>query len=275
MKIDAHNHFWRYHPAAYPWITDELALLKRDYLPSEFQKVLAGNGLAGTVAVQAAQNEQETDFLLTLAEQHDFIRGVVGWVDLQSPQVGARLAHYAQNPKVKGMRHLVQDEADPAFMQRPAFMRGIAALVTHNLTYDILVFHHQLPSAIQLVEHFPNQKFVLDHLAKPAIAAGAMQPWARHVRALAAHENVWCKVSGMVTEADWQHWKPADFAPYLDVVFEAFGAGRILYGSDWPVCLLAADYGVVAQIVADYIAALSPAEQKGVWGGNATRFYGI
>lgn len=272
-SIDAHQHFWQFDAGRDAWITPDMAAIRRDFLPADLAPILHQHGLDGCVAVQASQHEAETDWLLSLAATHDFIRGVVGWVDLQADNIGERLAHYAQFDKLKGFRHVLQGEADRALMLRPAFRRGLAALASHGFTYDLLILPDQLGYAAELADAFPHQPFVLDHLAKPLIKAGELEPWRRDVQALAARGNVLCKVSGLVTEADWQHWQPADFRPYLDVVFAAFGPGRVLFGSDWPVCNVAGGYGRMHALVADYVAQLSPGEQARFWGDNATAFY--
>ena len=231
------------------------------------------HGLDGCVAVQASQSEAETDWLLALAGEHDFIRGVVGWVDLRAENIHERLAHYSRFEKLKGFRHVLQGETDRALMLRPEFRRSLAALYQHGFTYDLLLLPDQLGFAAELAGAFPTQPFVLDHLAKPLIETGELEPWRRDIQGLATHENVLCKVSGMVTQADWQHWQPADFWPYLDVVFEAFGPNRVLFGSDWPVCNVAGGYGRMHALVADYVTQLTPTEQARFWGDNATAFY--
>jgi L-fuconolactonase len=272
-RIDAHQHFWQFDPVRDAWITADMAVIQRDFLPADLAPVLQEHGLDGCVAVQASQSEAETDWLLALAGEHDFIRGVVGWVDLRAENIGERLAHYSHFEKLKGFRHVLQGETDRALMLRPEFQRGVAALYPHGFTYDLLVLPDQLGFAAELAGTFPAQPFVLDHLAKPLIRAGRMEPWRRDLQGLAAHENVLCKVSGMVTEADWQHWQPADFWPYLDVVFEAFGPNRVMFGSDWPVCNVAGRYGRMHALVADYVTQLTPDEQARFWGDTATAFY--
>lgn len=273
MIIDAHQHFWHYDAARDSWITDEMAVLKRDFLPADLQKEFAANGVEGSVAVQAAQSEEETHFLLQLAAQHPFIKGVVGWCDLRADNLAERLAYFSQFEKLSGFRHVVQSEPDDDFLLRPDFLRGIAMLKEFNFTYDILIYPKQLPAAIRFVEKFPEQPFVLDHIAKPFIKAGVTQPWAAQIRELATYKNLHCKVSGMVTEADWQNWQSRHFKAYLDVVFEAFGADRILYGSDWPVCRLAADYKQVKDILAAYTSNFSSLERVNIFSLNARRFY--
>lgn len=251
-----------------------MAVLKRDFLPGDLQPLLARRGYQACVAVQAELSVAETHWLLDLADHHPFIAGVVGWVDLTAPDVAATLAPLAKRPKLKGIRHVVQAEKDD-YMLRADFQRGLAALAPLGLTYDILVYHRQLPAAQSLVETFPRQKFVIDHVAKPDIAGGLRSPWATRMRALARHANVFCKVSGMVTEADWHLWSPAQLAYYLDVVFEAFGPDRIMIGSDWPVCTLAADYDRTMAVVEDYVSRLPSHAADAVLGGTAARFYNL
>ncbi len=275
MRIDAHQHFWQYSPAEYGWIDGTLTDLKRDFLPADLVPLLAANGFDGTVAVEARQSLAETDWLLKLAEDYDFIKGVVGWVDLQAEDVGAQLEKYAEQHKLKGIRHAVQGESDDHFMLRPEFLRGLGLLHGFGLTYDLLLFPRHLPIALDVVRRFPNQKFVLDHIAKPSIKAGVIDPWARDLRELAQFGNVCCKVSGMVTEADWENWQAADLRPYLDVVFDAFGADRLLFGSDWPVCTVAATYERVVGIVRDYVGQFPAEAHDRVFGGNASAFYNL
>ncbi|TPG71847.1 amidohydrolase family protein [Hymenobacter nivis] len=275
MRIDAHQHFWQYNAQRDAWITPDMAAIRRDFGPDDLGPLLAQHGFGGCVAVQASQSEAETDWLLTLAAAHPFIKGVVGWVDLQAPDVAERLAYYQQFGKLKGFRHVLQGEADRALMLTPAFRRGLTALGPLGFTYDLLILPDQLRYAGQLAAAFPQQRFVLDHLAKPPIKAQEIDAWARDVRALAAHGNVWCKASGLLTEADWHAWQPQDFRPYLDVVFEAFGTGRVLFGSDWPVCNVAGGYAAAVGVAQGYVAALSASEQAGFWGGNAASFYSI
>lgn len=274
MKIDAHQHFWRYDAAQYPWIP-EGSPLHRDWLPADLAKLQAPLGFDGSVAVQARQGIEESDWLLGLADADPRVKAVVGWVDLRSPDVAKDLARLARHPRFAGVRHVVQDEPDDDFMVRPDFLRGISMLRRFDLTYDILIYPRQLPAALQLVAQFPDQPFVLDHIAKPGIKDGALSPWREQIRELARSENVLCKVSGMVTEADHRAWKAADFRPYLDVVFEAFGPSRLMWGSDWPVCLFAAGYAQCIELLGDYAGALGDAEKEALFGGNCARFYGI
>ena len=252
-----------------------MAVLKRDYLPHNLIPELHANGIDASIVVQADQSEAETEFLLELAGEHSQIAGVVGWVDLLSESVGERLRRFSQFRKLRGFRHILQSEPDDRFMMRKQFLHGIGCLAQYGFTYDILIYPRHLPIAVEFVQTFPEQKFVLDHLAKPPIKTGEINTWARDIRVLAAHPNVWCKLSGMVTEADWKSWNHFDFEPYLDVVFEAFGTDRLMFGSDWPVCLVAATYSQVSKIVQDYTRDLSTDEQAQIFGQNAAHFYGL
>lgn len=275
MRIDSHQHFWNYSAAEYPWIGLGMERLARDYLPEDLAPLLAAEGIHGSVAVQARQSVAESHWLLKLAQDHPLVKGVVGWVDLRSDRVGDDLHALAANPTFVGVRHVVQDEPDPRFVLGSDFGRGLRELHQHGLTYDLLLYPDQLPAAIELVGLVPEQPFVVDHLAKPRIAAGEIEGWERDLRAIARHDNVCCKVSGMVTEAARRGWKWDDFTPYLDVVLEAFGPARLMVGSDWPVCLLAGEYADVAAIPRDYFGRLSADEQAQIHGGTATRFYGL
>ena len=283
MRIDSHQHFWSYDASEYPWIGESMGVLRRDFLPPDLEPHLAAHGLDGSVAVQARQSLAETRWLLQLAREHARVvvpvmgpvMGIVGWVDLCSEEVGAQLAELGPDPLLVGVRHVAQDEPDDRFLVRADFQRGIARLAEHGLRYDLLVYPRQLPAAEELVRAFPEQPFVLDHVAKPPIAEGRLDPWRDDLRRLAEHPNVCCKVSGLVTEADWKSWRPADFGPYLEVVREAFGEERLMYGSDWPVCLVAGDYGAVAGLAESFAAELSEEGRRAFFGGNAARFYGL
>ena len=272
-RIDSHQHFWRYNPGEYPWMGEAHAPLKIDYLPPDLQPLLAATSMDGTVAVQARQNLRETEFLLELADQYDLLRGVVGWVDMRADDVEAQLERFAGHRRLVGLRHIVHDEADDRFMLGGNFLRGLAALRQFDLRYDLLLFPRHIPVAIQVVKRFPEQLFVLDHIAKPFIKDGTLEPWRRDIRQLASCDNVWCKVSGMVTEAAWGAWTQDDYKPYLDVVFDCFGVDRLMFGSDWPVCTLSGSYSEVVGIVENYIAALSADEQAKIMGGVAVDFY--
>jgi L-fuconolactonase len=271
MKLDSHQHFWNYDAAQYPWIPKG-SPLHRDWLPADLAPLLAAAGLDGCIAVQARQTLEDSRWLLSLADAAPIIRGVVGWADLRSPRVHEDLAVLAKHPRFSGIRHVVQDEP-VGFLLGADFQRGIGHLHQFGLTYDILIRAEQLPSAVALARAFPDQPLVLDHIAKPPIKAGALSPWREQFRELAQSPNVMCKVSGMVTEARHDGWKAEDFRPYLDVVFAAFGPERLMFGSDWPVCLLAASYAQVHALVADYTRTLSAEQQAAIFGGNAARFY--
>lgn len=273
MRIDAHQHFWHFDPEEYEWIDDRKAAIRRDFGPEELKPLLEARGLDGSVAVQARQSVEETEALLRIADEHDFVRGVVGWVDLASEDAPAQLKRFKAHPRFKGVRHVAQDEPDDRFLVRPDFVRGIALLEDFDLAYDILIFPRQLPAAVELVGKFPRHRFVLDHIAKPPIASHALEPWAAQVWMLAEHDNVYCKLSGMVTEASWEDWLPEHFHPYLEVVFDAFSPERLMIGSDWPVCTLAGRYERVMDIVLDYIAERPEAEKDAILGGNAAEFY--
>ena len=274
MRIDAHQHFWRFHPIQYEWITHEMKVIRRDFTPADLHPLLKESQLAGCVAVQSDQSENETLTLVQLAEQNDFIKGIVGWVDLMSANIHDRLTNFVQHKRIKGFRHVVQGQAD-GFLLQKNFLRGIASLAEFGFTYDVLIYPNQLPEAISFVQRFPDHKFVLDHLAKPYIKKGILEPWKKHIVELASFENVCCKLSGMVTEADWHNWKPDNFTPYLDIVLNSFGPKRVLYGSDWPVCLVASSYQQQLAIVENYIGRLSVAEKKAIMGDNAVQFYNL
>ncbi len=275
MKIDSHQHFWNYDPQNYGWINSEMSVLKRDFLPADLLQELNQNGLDGSVAVQASQTEFETEYLLGFARNYEFVKAVVGWVDLRSKNIDERLQHYQGAPKLAGFRHVVQDEPDENFMLRKDFQNGISLLEKYGFTYDILIFPNQLEAALQTIKNFPNQKFVVDHIAKPRIKEGIIEPWGHLMGQIAACDNVWCKISGMVTEADWQNWSKDDFTPYLDLVLGAFGTDRIMFGSDWPVCLLAGKYEEVKGVVDDYFQGFSDNEKSKIFGENAAAFYEI
>ena len=275
MRIDAHQHFWKYTPEEYGWITEEMAGLRRDFLPDDLAPLLQQIDFDGSIAVQARQSLEETEWLLALSERHDFIRGVVGWVDLRSPQVRTQLETLAPHPKLCGVRHVVQDEPDDAFMLQPVFLRGLALLQDFGLAYDLLLYPRHLPVAVQVTEMFPEQTFVLDHLAKPAIKDRAISPWQEDLQELARFPNVFCKLSGMVTEAHWGRWQAEDFLPYLDVALEAFGSNRVMVGSDWPVCTLSGDYASVMGIVMDALESLPEEARRQILGANCLRAYGL
>ena len=277
MKIDAHQHFWRYNPEGYSWITEDMPALKQDRLPEHLKQPLFGSGFEGCVAVQARQSEAETDFLLDIAANTGFVKAVVGWVALREEGLESRLKHYAQFDALKGFRHIVQDEPEDDFILGEAFIRGVKALQEFGFTYDILVFERQLPAAVRFLEHFDDdQLFVLDHIGKPEVGKGMSRRWKDSISEMARHPNVCCKVSGLITEADWNNWKAEDFYPFLEHVLESFGVERLMVGSDWPVCLLAADdYRQAVGVAEGFFSGLGEEERALVFGGNATRFYGI
>lgn len=275
QRIDAHQHFWCFEPVRDSWITEEMALLQRDFGPGDLEPLLREAGIDGCVAVQAVQSEAENEFLLSLAKEAPFIKGIVGWVDLQAANIAERLAHYRQFPLVKGFRHVLQGEKDRALMLRPPFQRGIEALGKAGYTYDLLIFPDQLAFSTELAMMHPQQKFVLDHLGKPNIKTGEVAGWMKDLQVLSTLPNVSCKLSGMVTEADWKAWTRDDFRRVLDTAVAAFGTGRILFGSDWPVCQVAASYSDTLGIVQDYFSTFSKSEQDAFFGGNATAFYNL
>lgn len=274
MRIDSHQHFWKFDPIRDAWIDASMEKIARDFLPEDLKPLLDQSKIDGCVAVQADQSETETEFLLDFAGRYDFVKGVVGWVDLRSPQLSERLEHYCNNSFFKGVRHIVQAEKD-GFMLQESFLKGIQQLKDFNLTFDILIFPHQLEEAVALVKKNPEQAFVLDHIAKPYIKDKKIDQWAKHINQLAAHQNVNCKLSGLLTEADWNHWQEEDFTAYLTVIMKAFGADRLMYGSDWPVCLLAGSYPHVVRIVENFISSLSTDDQKKIMGQNAHHFYNL
>jgi len=273
MRIDAHQHFWKFDPRRDSWITDEMSILKRDFSPEDLAPELAARNIDGSVAVQTAQSEEETSYLLELAAHSTRIAGVVGWVDMLSARAEERLRYFSKFERLRGFRHIVQSEPDDRFLLNPDFLRGIRLLRKFDFTYDILIYPRQLPAAVEFAAKFPEQRFVIDHMAKPEIKARKTKEWAAQMRSIAANPNVFCKVSGLVTEADWKNWHAGDFKYYLDVVFEAFGAERLMFGSDWPVCLLAGSYRHIVELVEDYVRSNAPARLENIFGGNATSFY--
>jgi L-fuconolactonase len=275
VRIDAHQHFWRYDAREYGWIDDSMAALRRDFLPADLHDEMTRAGFDACVAVQARQTLEETRWLLALAAAHPFIAGVVGWADLQSSDVHAQLKELAANPKLVGVRHIVQSEPDDRFLLRREFCDGLAVVGELGLAYDLLVYSRHLPVATELARRLPGQRFILDHLAKPAVRSREIRAWAADMRQLAGCPNVSCKLSGLVTEADWAAWTPAQLRPYLDVAFDAFGADRLLIGSDWPVCTVAADYARTMAVVIEYLADRPARERDAVLGGNAQRFWNL
>lgn len=275
MTIDSHQHFWNYEPIKHEWIDESMAVIRKDFTPSDLKLVYDQNNIDGCVAVQADQTLEETDFLLDLASSNDFIKGVVGWADLRSENIENTLVSYQDQDKLKGFRHVVQGEADHNFLLRPNFTRGISLLEKYNYTYDILIFPHQLGATLEFVKQFPNQKFVIDHIAKPYIKDGFFDGWAAMIKEVSNYENVSCKLSGMITEADFNTWTEQQIHPYMEVVLNSFGAERTMYGSDWPVCLVAGNYTRVKNLTTEFIAKLSTTEQKAIMGDNAIQFYNL
>lgn len=274
-KIDSHQHFWNYDPKKHAWINDDMSVLKRDFLPPDLKNEMDKVNIDGCVAVQADQTEEETDFLLEQAQLYDFVKGVVGWLEIRADDFEERLTTYLENDYLKGLRHIVQDEPDDRFLLQPEFVRGIEILGRYDITYDILIYARHLPVAVEFASKFPDQPFVLDHIAKPKIREREIDQWEKGIRQLAQHPGMYCKVSGMVTEADWEVWQPDDFKPYLDVIFDAFGTDRLMFGSDWPVCTLAAEYEEVYGLVSNYLQDMNDEQKEQVFGKNATRFYSL
>jgi L-fuconolactonase len=274
-RIDAHHHLWRYSAEEYGWLDESMSELRRDFLPKDLMREIAAAGIDGTIAVQARQTMEETRWLLRQAEECDAIRGVVGWAPIAGEDFPEVMEEFEDRPKLRGLRHVIQGETDEHYILREDFNSGIRAMLGSGLVYDLLIYERQLPQAIRFVDEHPEQVFVLDHIAKPMIAAGVMEPWRRRMRELGQRENVWCKVSGMVTEADWSGWSVETLRPYLDVVVEAFGVGRLMVGSDWPVCLVACEYGRWFEMLRDYFAGFSEAEREAVFGGTALEVYGL
>ncbi|WP_303318057.1 amidohydrolase family protein [Flavivirga abyssicola] len=275
MIIDSHQHFWNYEPVKHEWIDDSMSVIRKDFIPGDLKEVYAENGIDGCVAVQADQTLVETDFLLDLASKNDFIKGVVGWIDLRADNLETVLETYKAYEKLKGFRHVVQGEKDSNFLLRSNFLRGISILEKHNYTYDILVFPHQLGAVLEFVKRFPNQKFVIDHIAKPYIKDGFYDGWAVLMKEIGKHKNVYCKLSGMITEADFNTWTPAQIHPYMNLILEVFGTERIMFGSDWPVCLVAGNYKRVKALITEFIAKMSITEQNAIMGNNAIKFYSL
>ena len=275
MKIDSHQHFWNYHPVKDAWISDNMKEIQQDFMPADLLPLLQQNDIDGCIAVQADQSKEETHFLLQLAQDNDFIKGVVGWVDFRSNKIEERLQYFSQFEKLKGFRHIVQGEPKDDFLLRDDFCNGIAQLEKYNFTYDLLILPIHLPFAVNFVKRFPKQNFVIDHLAKPNFKANDFSEWERGISELALHKNVYCKVSGMVTEADWKNWKAADFNYCLDVLVSNFGIDRLMFGSDWPVSLLAASYEESTAIVKNYFSKFSRQDQDKIWGANAMKFYNL
>ena len=275
MIIDTHHHLWNYNPVEFDWIDDEMAAIRKSFLPADLQATLPNTGVEGVVTVQARQSLEETNWLLKLASENDFIKGVVGWVPLADESIQQILEEYKSSPWLKGVRHVVQGEPDPEFILGKDFNKGISLLKNYNLTYDILIFEHQLANTIRFVDQHPEQQFVVDHIAKPKIKKNELEPWAKNVKELAKRENVSCKISGMVTEADYKLWTEEQLNPYFETILEAFGPSRLLFGSDWPVCLVATNYSNWLELVKKTISNFSKEEQDFILYKNAQRIYNI
>ena len=275
MTIDAHHHLWRYTPLEFGWIDEPMQALRRDFLPEDLKTAMATAGVDGSIAVQARQTLEETRWLLDLAEATDAIRGVVGWAPIAGEEFPGCMEEFDGREKLKGLRHVIQGEKDEHYVLREDFNSGIRTLAGSGLVYEILIYERHLADTIYFVDEHPEQVFVLDHVAKPLIAAGRLEPWAARMRELALRQNVWCKVSGMVTEAKWDAWSPETLKPYLDVAVDAFGPERLMAGSDWPVCLVASGYAQWWQVLRDYFAEFSEAERAAVFGGTAINVYGL
>ncbi len=274
MIVDSHVHFWRYDRDRDGWITEAMAVLQRDFLPADFEPLARGHGIDGVVAVQAAQSEEETRFLADLAAGHPLIRGVVGWIDLKDPGLAGRLEAWADRPVVKGWRHIVQAEPE-GFLGRRDFRRGVATIGRRGYTYDLLIYHHQLEEAAAFVEALGDQRLMLDHCAKPDVRSDSLAPWEKEMRRIARHPGVHCKLSGLLTEARWRGWTEEDLRPYIDVVLDAFGPERLVFGSDWPVVLLSGDYSDWMRVVESCLAPLGAELRQAVFGANAARFYSL
>lgn len=276
MKIDSHQHFWEFDKILdKSWINDSMSVLRQDFSPAQVQPLMLENGIEGCVAVQADQTEDETHYLLGLAEKHSIIKGVVGWVDFRAPDINERLEYFSGFKALKGFRHIVQAEKEDDFLLRKDFCDGISLLKKYNFTYDVLIYPRHLKHAIKFIEKFPDQKFVIDHIAKPFIKAQAIDEWKEDLKIFGKYENVYCKMAGLVTEADWYKWKFADFSSYISITLDIFGTDRVMFGSDWPVCLPSASYSQVCEIIEKNTTFLSLKEKEKLWGLNCSDFYGI
>ncbi len=273
MVIDTHQHFWIYDQNRHAWIDDDMKRIRRNFLPEDLKPVLDKNKIDGCIAVQADQTEAENEFLLGLTKKNDFIKGIIGWVDFRSEEIEQKLGYYSEMEIIKGFRHIVQGEPDHNFLLRPDFLNGISKLEKYGFVYEILVFPHQLGAVLEFVKRFPNQKFVIDHLAKPYVKDGFSEGWKVMMKEIAKCKNVYCKVSGMITEADYRTWNYDQLKPYIEAVLEYFGPERLMFGSDWPVCLVAGEYEQVREIAEKVVSQFSPSEQKAFWGQNAIEFY--
>ena len=275
MRIDAHQHFWKYTPATHGWINDEMSVIRKDFLPNDLEPILSKHHIDGTIAVQADESINETAFLLSLSEKHDFIKAVVGWIDLRSTEVNDQLAYYKQFNKIVGFRCIMQGQPDEAYLSNTNFIKNLNSLKEFNYTYDLLVYHHQLPSLLKLIDKVPENKLILDHIGKPNIKEKKFSKWKENIFELAKHPGIYCKLSGMITEANYSTWIYDDIVPYMDVVGEAFGTDRICFGSDWPVCLVAGQYDKMIGIVEKWASQLNSKTQEQIFGLNTCTFYNI
>lgn len=275
MIIDSHQHFWKYNSVRHSWIGDDMAVLKNNFMPADLEPLLKSNGVDACVAVQAEESEEENNFLLQLAEENNFIKAVVGWIDMPAENIESKLQQYKRFEKMKGFRYVLQDKPKRDLMLSPLFKKNLSYLNEYGFTYDILILKDQLIFADELVKQFPRQKFVMDHLAKPAVKMKELKEWKKDITTIGKNENVYCKLSGLVTEADWENFSQNDFIPYVETVLEVFGSKRLMYGSDWPVCLLAASYSTTFNLAKQFISALSLHEQNDIMGNNAVSFYNL
>ncbi|MEM9936393.1 MAG: amidohydrolase family protein [Bacteroidota bacterium] len=276
MRIDAHQHFWQYDPAQYTWMGEGKEKIQKDFLPPDLQPLLERAELDACVAVQARSSMEETLFLLALAKKYKFVQGVVGWVDICSPDLEKHLSELQEHALLKGFRHVVQDEPDEDFVVQEAFIHGVHTLLQEGYTYDILVYEKHFPVVVSFLEQFSTGTFILDHLGKPDLSGEMSQNWQEGVRQMARYPTLYCKLSGLVTEADWASWKYDQLAPYLEVAVEAFGTDRVMFGSDWPVCLLAADsYQQVYEIIHKFFRGFSSEEKENIFGINAVKAYNL
>lgn len=275
MRIDAHQHFWKYDPQKHGWINDEMAAIRKDFFPEDLIGELSNAGIDGTIAVQAVETEHENEFLLSLAENHEFIKGVVGWADLRSPLAEQQVARLSANKKLVGFRCVMQGKEDSEYLTHPLFAEQVRMLNRYDKTYDLLVYHDQLASLIRFTDQLPDNKLMLDHIAKPNIKEQDIKTWAAHMEILSRNPNIYCKMSGMITEADYRHWTYEDILPYMEIALTHFGVDRVCFGSDWPVCLVAGTYSQVFGVVNAFISRLSTTEKEKILGLNATQFYKI
>ena len=275
MRIDAHQHFWKYAPTTHGWINDEMAVIRRDFLPNDLEPILSKHSIDGTVAVQADESIHETEFLLSLSEKHAFIKAVIGWIDLRSPQIHDQLAYFKKFRKLVGFRCIMQGQPDEAYLNNEIFIKNVVLLKDFDYTYDLLVYHHQLPSLLKFIEKIPENRLILDHIGKPDIKAKNYSKWKENIFELAQHPGIYCKLSGMITEANYSTWKYDDIVPYMDAVGEAFGAERICFGSDWPVCLVAGNYDKMIGVVEKWASQLNEKDYNQLFGLNTSRFYNI